>query len=66
MYIPAVPLTPYNAAYIASQKEAFLSGTAPSDFPITPGEGHYQGVGKLNDIDTAIGKRAMGLPVTVA
>ncbi|TEB23287.1 hypothetical protein FA13DRAFT_1916723 [Coprinellus micaceus] len=34
MYIPAVPKTPMNLAYVARQKECFLQGrTAPRTFP---------------------------------
>ena len=63
MYIPAVPLTPQNAAYITAQKTSFLSGATPPDFPITSGEGHCHGVGKIQDIDNPIGRRAMGIEV---
>ena len=65
MYIPAVPCTPQNAAYVARQKDAFLTGATPPDFPATIGEGHCQGVGKLDDIGNPIGRRAMGLPIGV-
>jgi hypothetical protein len=33
MYIPAAPWCPRNEAYAASVREAFLTGSSPSDFP---------------------------------
>lgn len=33
MYIPSTPWCPRNEAYAASVREAFLTGTSPSDFP---------------------------------
>jgi len=33
LYVPAAPLCPQNARYLAKQREAFLSGGAPPDFP---------------------------------
>ena len=38
MYIPAAPWCPRNEAYAASVREAFLTGSSPSDFP----EEHYE------------------------
>ena len=61
MYIPAVPVTPQNVAYIARQKETFLTGAPPPDFPQGPGEGKFVGVGRPADIVHEEGKRAMGL-----
>ncbi|CCM02223.1 uncharacterized protein FIBRA_04303 [Fibroporia radiculosa] len=66
MYIPAVPFTPQNAAYVARQKENFVKGIAPPDFPATNGEGSYAGVGRPEDIESPIGKRAMGFAIEVA
>ncbi|KAH9847534.1 DUF1479-domain-containing protein [Lenzites betulinus] len=66
MYIPAVPYTPTNAAYVQKQRESFLQGVAPPDFPATKGEAHCAGVGKAEDIDNPAGKRAMGFTIEVA
>ena len=38
MYIPAAPWCPRNEAYAANVREAFLTGSSPSDFP----EEHYE------------------------
>ncbi|KAL5490042.1 hypothetical protein ACEPAI_4875 [Sanghuangporus weigelae] len=61
MYIPATPLTPQNLSYIDRQKETFLKGATPPDFPKTPGEGTFVGVGKDEDIVGESARRAMGL-----
>ncbi|KAG6877918.1 hypothetical protein C0992_009000 [Termitomyces sp. T32_za158] len=66
MYIPAVPLTPLNQKYVERQREAFLKGECPPDFPKGPGEAIFTGVGKVDDILSPIGRRAMGLPISVA
>ena len=66
MYIPAMPYTTINAAYIQKQKEIFLTGVAPPDFPVNSGEGNCVGVGKADDIEDPIGKRAMGFTIEVA
>jgi hypothetical protein len=60
MYIPAVPLTPMNQAYIEAQKERFLAGNRPSDFPQGISEADFIGVASVEDITSAAGKRAMG------
>ena len=66
MYIPAMPYTAINAAYIEKQKESFLKGIAPPDFPVNSGEGSCVGVAKADDIADPIGKRAMGFAIQVA
>ena len=66
MYIPAMPYTAINAAYVQRQKDSFLEGVAPPDFPRNLGEGNCTGVGKPDDIVDAIGKRAMGFAIEVA
>ena len=66
MYIPAVPYTPANAAYVERQRESFLKGSSPPDFPVTKGEGHCVGVGKEDDIENPVAKRAMGFSIEVA
>ncbi|KZT07579.1 DUF1479-domain-containing protein [Laetiporus sulphureus 93-53] len=65
MYIPAVPLTPQNAAYVERQKERFVQGLPPPDFPPGKGEIDYAGVGRPEDIESPVGKRAMGFAIQV-
>ena len=59
MYIPAVPLTPLNQAYIERQKANFLSGETPPDFP-GKGEASFVGLATVNDVGSRVGRRAMG------
>jgi len=66
MYIPAVPHTPANASYVARQKESFLQGVPPPDFPKWDGEAGFAGLGTPDDIDTPIGRKAMGFVVEVS
>jgi len=66
MYIPAVPLTPQNQSYIEKQREAFLQGKRPPDFPQGKGEDQFIGVASAEDISVPLGRRAMGLPIAVA
>lgn len=67
MYIPAVPLTPQNQQYIERQRETFLQGQQrPPDFPKGIAEGGFVGVASAGDITVSSGRRAMGLPITVA
>ncbi|KAH9948716.1 DUF1479-domain-containing protein [Amylocystis lapponica] len=65
LYIPAVPFTPQNAAYVARQRESFLKGVPPPDFPPANGEAEYAGVGRVDDIKNPVGLRAMGFPIEV-
>jgi len=66
MYIPAVPLTPANARYVEHQKDHFLKGVPPPDFsPATTGVG-LVGLGSEKDIEEPLGRKAMGLPISVA
>ena len=60
MYIPAVPLTPQNQAYIERQKTRFLSGECPPDFS-GKGEATFVGGATVDDIGGRVGRRAMGL-----
>ncbi|PWY94518.1 DUF1479-domain-containing protein [Aspergillus sclerotioniger CBS 115572] len=60
-YIPSVPLMPSNAQYVAQQREAFLQGTPPPDFPGGCGEFEYSDRGTVADIQSKQGKVAMGL-----
>ncbi|KAJ7275778.1 hypothetical protein C8J57DRAFT_1449269 [Mycena rebaudengoi] len=66
MYIPAVPLTPQNAKYIAVQKEHFLRGVPPPDFPVATTGVNFVGLSTEEDIEEPIARRAMGLPISVA
>ncbi|TEB05175.1 DUF1479-domain-containing protein, partial [Coprinellus micaceus] len=50
MYIPAVPKTPMNLAYVARQKECFLQGERPPDFPKGKGEKGWVGCTSEEDI----------------
>ncbi|KAJ6590858.1 hypothetical protein B0H10DRAFT_2179341 [Mycena sp. CBHHK59/15] len=66
MYIPAVPLTPQNELYIARQQEKLKEGAPPPDFPVaTTGVG-FVGLGTADDVAGPLGRRAMGLPISVA
>jgi Protein of unknown function (DUF1479) len=67
LYIPAVPLTPQNAEYVQKQRECFLQGKAPPDFPRAQHpEGNFIGIGKQEDIVERLVREAMGLYVEVA
>ncbi|KAJ8074513.1 hypothetical protein PM082_015414 [Marasmius tenuissimus] len=67
MYIPAVPLTPLNQAYVERQRETFLKGMTPPDFPqVRVKEADLVGTGKADDILSPLGRRAMGFPISVA
>ncbi|PPQ88041.1 hypothetical protein CVT26_000151, partial [Gymnopilus dilepis] len=50
MYIPAVPLTPTNQAYVERQAATFLKSACPPDMPQGPGEAGFKGVGGLEDV----------------
>ena len=60
MYIPAFPLTPTNQAYVENQKESFLFGNKPPDFPHGKSEANFVGFATVEDIVSVEGKRAMG------
>ena len=62
MYIPAVPTTLPNKAYILRQAKAFLNGVPPPDFPqdVVPETGN-KGLGLESDIVGEAARRAMGL-----
>jgi hypothetical protein len=60
MYIPAVPKTPMNLAYVARQKECFLQGERPPDFPKGKGEKGWVGVASEEDIISPAGRVAIG------
>ena len=60
MYIPAVPLTPMNKAYVEKQKETFMARNKPLDFPQGKSEANFVGIATVEDIVSEAGKRAMG------
>ncbi|TFK50762.1 DUF1479-domain-containing protein [Heliocybe sulcata] len=61
LYIPAVPLTMYNARYLANQRNAFLHGYPSPDFPGGEGESRFTGRATPEDIKTLAGRRLLGL-----
>lgn len=61
MYIPSVPMTPLNAAYVADQREAFINRIPPPDFPGGVGESAFRGTARPEDVKGADARRAMGL-----
>ncbi|KAG7448940.1 DUF1479-domain-containing protein [Guyanagaster necrorhizus] len=66
MYIAAVPTTPLNQAYIERQKETFLKAVTPPDYPAqAKPENALVGFGKADDILNPLGRKAMGLPISV-
>src|SRR3954464_7565160 len=61
MYIPAAPWSPRHEAYAASVREAFATGSSPTDFPAEHYERDWPNrftPGQLNDT----GRRGLGLP----
>ncbi|KAJ3832032.1 hypothetical protein F5878DRAFT_635685 [Lentinula raphanica] len=62
MYIPAVPTTPINKAYVEKQKDCFLQSINPPDFP--KGSQAFHGISQTaEDFLSPLGLRAMGLTV---
>ncbi|HYJ75726.1 MAG TPA: YbiU family protein, partial [Kineosporiaceae bacterium] len=60
MYIPAAPWCPRNEIYAASVREAFLTGSSPSDFPAEDYERDWPNrftADRLNET----GRRGLGL-----
>lgn len=43
MYIPACPTTEANAEYVKRQRDTFLEGVPPPDFPGSQGESQHVG-----------------------
>ncbi|KAF2993502.1 hypothetical protein E8E13_000618 [Curvularia kusanoi] len=60
-YIPSVPLTPNNAQYIAQQRDAFLKGVPPPDFPGGVGESDFDDRATHTHVLGNAGRQAMGL-----
>lgn len=63
MYIPACPVTEANVAYVARQKNDFLAGIPPPDFPGGKGESEHVGRATeagLQRLANELGLRAFG------
>ena len=60
MYIPAAPWCPRNERYAASVREAFASGSSPSDFPAEPYVRTWANRVQPRDLNDA-GRRGLGL-----
>ena len=60
MYIPAAPWCPRNEAYAATVREAFLTGSSPSDFPEENYEREWPNRFHVDDLNTT-GRRGLGL-----
>ncbi|KAJ3915083.1 hypothetical protein F5877DRAFT_49223 [Lentinula edodes] len=60
MYIPAVPLTMYNAGYLRDQRIHFEQGLPAPDFPGGEGESHFVGRAGKETIPTSFGRQAYG------
>ncbi|EPS92730.1 hypothetical protein FOMPIDRAFT_1026704 [Fomitopsis schrenkii] len=61
LYIPAVPLTLHNAAYLRDQRETFKRGQPSPDFPGGEGEAHFVGRVKAEDVKDKEAQRIFGL-----
>lgn len=59
-YIPLAPMCRQNAEYLVKQRDHFLRGLTPPDFPPNHSEVDFVGRGTADDL-TEAGKRAMGL-----
>jgi hypothetical protein len=53
MYIPAMPTTPNNLAYVEKQKQCFIRGTRPPDYPQGVGEDGWEGTATTDDVHPA-------------
>ncbi len=61
MYIPAAPWCPRNEAYAATVREAFLTGSSPSDFPDGALRARPGPTGSSLDDLNETGRRGLGL-----
>ncbi|EPT00476.1 hypothetical protein FOMPIDRAFT_1023830 [Fomitopsis schrenkii] len=61
LYIPAVPLTLQNAAYLRDQRETFKRGQPSLDFPGGEGEAYFVGRVKAEDVKDKEAQRMFGL-----
>lgn len=59
LYIPTAPLCEVNVCYLKNQRDQFLLGRPPPDFPGGVGESCYEDRGILDDLSQE-GRRAMG------
>jgi hypothetical protein len=60
MYIPSVPMCDMNVDYIKAQKEAFLKGVPPPDFPGGIGESKHVGMGQEGSLKGVTARSAFG------
>jgi hypothetical protein len=60
MYIPAAPWCPRNEAYSASVREAFTTGSSPTDFPPEHYERDWPNRFRFDDLNS-IGRRGLGV-----
>jgi len=60
MYIPAAPWCPRNEKYAASVREAFLTGSSPSDFPEENYERQWANRFQETDLNDT-GRRGLGI-----
>ena len=60
MYVPAAPWCPRNEAYAASVREAFITGSSPSDFPDENYERSWPNRFHFDDLN-AVGRRGLGV-----
>lgn len=61
LYIPSLPLCEVNSKYVKDQRDSFLQGLPPLDFPGGVGESQHVQRGGHEDISPGAGRRAMGL-----
>ncbi|TDD06067.1 DUF1479 domain-containing protein [Saccharopolyspora terrae] len=59
MYIPAAPWCPRNEEYAASVRQAFLTGSSPTDFPAEHYERDWEGRFTYDQLNET-GRRGMG------
>ena len=50
MYIPTCPMTETNAEYVKRQRDTFLEGVPPPDFPGSQGESQHVGRATVDDL----------------
>ncbi len=60
MYIPAAPWCPRNERYAQTVREAFTTGSSPSDFPDENYESEWPNRFRFDDLN-ATGRRGLGL-----
>jgi hypothetical protein len=60
MYIPAAPWCPRNERYAAAVREAFSTGSSPSDFPAEHYERTWPNRFRPEDLNET-GRRGLGL-----